>query len=97
MYEINATQFVKRNNTLPFGIYASSTRVILLFRQHSFVTNKTITNHKQKVNQHLSVKVNYIVEEISLDFQCGFRPKRSTTGLVFCIRQTPKKNGNTIG
>ena len=35
-------------------------------------------------------------EEIIGDHQCGFRRNRSTAGHLFCIRQIPEKNGNTM-
>jgi hypothetical protein len=35
-------------------------------------------------------------EEITGDYQCGFRRNKSTTDHIFCIRQILEKNGNTM-
>ena len=53
------------------------------------------TTYKILSNILLSRLIPY-AKEIIGDYQCGFRPNRSTTDQIFRIRQVIEKNGNTM-
>jgi hypothetical protein len=55
--------------------------------------------HLQNFIQYSSLKFKSIyiyIYEVIGDHQCGVRSNRSTTDQIFCVRQTLKKNGNTM-